>query len=46
MAEAEPDAGLQKFLLDAGKRYDGLYDRVTALLEKSYFKDPNGKSGD
>jgi hypothetical protein len=43
MAEAEPDAGLKKFLLDAEKRYDGLYDRVTALLEKEYFKDPNGK---
>jgi hypothetical protein len=38
MAEAEPDAGLKKFLLDAEKRYDALYERVTALLEKSYFK--------
>lgn len=46
MAEAEPDAGLKKFLLDAEKRYDGLYDRVTALLEKEYFKNPNGKTGD
>jgi hypothetical protein len=46
MAEAEPDAGLKKFLLDAEKRYDGLYDRVTALLEKDYFKDPNGKTRD
>ena len=44
MAEAEPDASLKKFLLDAGKRYDGLYDRVTALLDKDYFKDPNGKT--
>jgi hypothetical protein len=44
MAEAEPDAGLKKFLLDTEKRYDGLYDRVTALLEKEYFKDPNGKT--
>ena len=44
MAEAEPDAGLKKFLLDTGKRYDGLYDRVTALLDKEYFKDPNGES--
>ena len=44
MAEAEPDAGLKKFLLDAEKRYDGLYNRVTALLEKDYFKDPNGKT--
>ena len=46
MAEAEPDAGLKKFLLDAEKRYDGLYDRVTALLEKEYFKDPSGKTKD
>ena len=44
MAEAEPDAGLKKFLLDTEKRYDGLYDRVTALLEKEYFKDPDGKT--
>jgi len=42
MAEAEPDAGLKKFLLDTEKGYDGLYDRVTALLDKEYFKDPNG----
>ena len=46
LAEAEPDAGLKKFLLDAEKRYDGLYDRVTALLEKEYFKDPTGKTKD
>ena len=46
MAEAEPDASLKKFLLDAEKRYDGLYDRVIALLEKDYFKDPNGKTKD
>jgi hypothetical protein len=46
MAEAEPDASLKKFLLDAKKRYDGLYDRVTALLEKDYFKDPSGKTKD
>ena len=38
MAEAEPDAGLKKVLLDAGKRYDALYERVTALLEKEYFR--------
>ena len=44
MAEAEPDAGLKKFLLDAEKRYDGLYDRVTALLDKDYYKDPNGET--
>ena len=46
MAEAEPDASLKKFLLDAEKRYDGLYDRVTALLDKDYFKNPNGKTID
>jgi len=46
MAEAEPDASLKKFLLDAEKRYDGLYDRITALLDKEYFKDPNGKTKD
>jgi len=46
MAEAEPDASLKKFLLDAEKRYDGLYDRANALLEKEYFKDPNGKTRD
>jgi hypothetical protein len=46
MAEAEPDAGLKKFLLDAEKRYDGVYDRVMALLDKEYFKDPNGKTKD
>lgn len=46
MAEAEPDAGLKKFLLDAEKRYDGLYDRIMALLDKEYFRDPNGKTKD
>jgi hypothetical protein len=46
MAETEPDAGLKKFLLDAEKRYDGVYARVNGLLEKEYFKDPKGKSRD
>ena len=46
MAEAEPDASLKKFLLDAEKRYDALYDRITALLDKEYFKDPKGKTKD
>jgi hypothetical protein len=46
MADAELDASLKQFLLDAEKRYDGLYDRVTALLDKDYFKDPNGKTRD
>lgn len=45
MAEVEPDAGLKKFLLDTERRYDGLYDRVTALLEAEYFSDPHGKTG-
>ncbi len=40
MAEAEPDPGLKKFLLETGKRYDGLYERITGLLEKEYFKNP------
>jgi hypothetical protein len=44
MAEAEPDAGLRKFLLAAGERYDRLYDRVMALLEKEYFRDADGKT--
>jgi hypothetical protein len=46
MAEAEPDAGLKKFLLGAEKRYDGAYDRVMTLLDKEYFKDPNGETKD
>jgi len=46
LAEAESDAGLKKFLLDAEKHYDGLYDRITALLNKEYFKDPSGKTKD
>lgn len=46
LAEAEPEASLKKVLLNAGKRYDGLYDRVTAMLEKEYFKNPDGKTTD
>jgi hypothetical protein len=38
MAAAEPDAGLKKFLMETGKRYSSLYERVTGLLEKEYFK--------
>ena len=45
MAEAELDAGLKNFLLDAGKRYDVLHDRIAALLAAEYFRDPNGKAG-
>jgi hypothetical protein len=44
MAEAEPDAGLKKFLLDTEKRYNALYERVMTLLETEYFKDPSGKT--
>lgn len=44
MAAEEPVASLKEFLLDAEKRYDGLYERVNAVLEKDYFKDPNGKT--
>jgi hypothetical protein len=46
MAEAEPDAGLKKFLLDSEQHYDALYNRIMALLEKEYFKDPRGKVKD
>ena len=38
MAEAEPDAGLKKFLLDTEEKYDALYDRVMKLLATQYFK--------
>ena len=37
MAEAEPDAGLQKFLLETEKKYDALYESVMTYLEKEYF---------
>ncbi|MDF3016729.1 MAG: hypothetical protein K0R44_1954 [Thermomicrobiales bacterium] len=37
MAEAEPDAGLKKFLLETEKKYDALYEGVMGLLEKEYF---------
>jgi hypothetical protein len=43
MAAAEPDAGLKKFLLETEKQYDGLYDRVVALLEKEYFKNADSQ---
>jgi hypothetical protein len=38
LAEAEPDAGLKKFLLETEKKYDGLYENVMGLLEKEYFE--------
>lgn len=38
MAKEEPDPGLRTFLLDAKQRFDGLYDRVVALLNRDYFK--------
>ena len=37
MAEAETDAGLKKFLLETGKKYDAHYEAVMSLLEKEYF---------
>jgi len=37
MADAETDAGLKKFLLETGKKYDSLYEDATKLLEKEYF---------
>lgn len=42
MAAEEPDAGLKEFLITTEKRYDGFYDRTVALLDREYFKDPNG----
>ncbi len=44
MAEVEPDAGLKKFLIDTHKRYDGLHDRIEALLKAEYFRDPDGET--
>ncbi len=44
MAEEEPDPQLRKFLLDTQKRFDDLYDKTVALLDREHFKDPNGKS--
>lgn len=44
MAGVEPDASLQKFLRDAGSRYDALYDQADALLNREYFRDPRGTS--
>jgi hypothetical protein len=44
MAEVEPDAGLKKFLTDTSARYDSLHDRIEALLETEYFRDPDGKT--
>jgi hypothetical protein len=37
MAEAETDAGLQKFLLETEKKYDALYESVMTFLEKEFF---------
>jgi hypothetical protein len=44
MAEEEPDPGLKKFLLATEKRYNSLYDRTIALLDKEYFSNPSGKT--
>jgi hypothetical protein len=38
MAEEEPDTNLKKFLLDTKTHYDGFYQRIDALLNKSYYK--------
>ncbi len=46
MAEAEPNANLKKLLLDTQQRYDALYERINTLLDKEYFKNPNGKTRD
>lgn len=46
MAEAESDPGLKKFLIDAEKHYGTLYDRTVVLLDKEYFKNPDGKTKD
>ncbi|MBK8972400.1 MAG: hypothetical protein IPM37_14025 [Hahellaceae bacterium] len=41
IAKEESGAGLKRFLFNTEKRYDGLYDRTTPLLEKEYFGDPH-----
>lgn len=38
MAQEEPDAGLNKVLVSAEKRYDGLYELVMNLLNREHFK--------
>jgi hypothetical protein len=45
MAEEEPDPGLKKFLLDSQQRFDGLYHRVVALLDRDYFTGGASRSG-
>lgn len=42
MAEVEPHAGLEKFLIGTGRRYDDLHDRIEALSEAEDFRDPDG----
>ena len=44
MSEAETDAGLKKFLIATGKRYNALYGRTMKLLDEQYFSDPFGAS--
>jgi hypothetical protein len=44
MADEEPDPGLRKFLLASAVRYRALGTRIDALLEKEYYKDPDGPS--
>jgi hypothetical protein len=38
MAAEEPDAGLKKFLLQAEKRYESLYQRTLGLLVRDHFQ--------
>lgn len=38
MAQEEPDAGLKRILLSAEQRYDGLYEKVTSLLNREHSK--------
>ena len=37
MSEAETDAGLKKFLLETGEKYDALYEAAMSLLKAEYF---------
>lgn len=46
MADEETDPGLRKFLLDTAGQYDALYVRIDALLDREYFRNPNGTSKD
>lgn len=45
MAEEEPDPGLKKFLLQSEQRFEGLYQRVVALLDHEYFTGGQSRTG-